>query len=331
MNPIWKDYFVDLGNADSVAYEIRHNYRLIYSGKAWRRPGENTIRVKINDICADYISNTLPALALQFTPMARTVFEILVETDGVFTVKESVEFINDWSYDESFDPCDGLSIPVNGRVDPRQWLIYTVFAAQMLRVDVELTDGTKFTTSISTGIQADFNVDFNSDFARHVAAQNGTALFRLLNSNVKRLTIDGKVYEVTAGCDRYVLYYTNAAGGWDSLLIEGNHAENDSVTRYTFEKEYDNRTVQNRGRVNYANEIVKSLKLYTAPMSDDQSAKMHNLLNSANVYLYDLERDQMIPVILKNTSTEYKTFKGGGRKLVTYAIDVEFANTRIRR
>jgi hypothetical protein len=39
----------------------------------------------------------------------------------------------------------------------------------------------------------------------------------------------------------------------------------------------------------------------------------------------------MMPVVLTNTTTEYKTYKGNGGQLVNYAIEVAFANDRIRR
>ena len=58
---------------------------------------------------------------------------------------------------------------------------------------------------------------------------------------------------------------------------------------------------------------------------------MHHLLNATEVYLYDIVKEQMIPVLLKNTTTEYKTFKGNGGKLINYTIEVAFANERIRR
>ena len=73
------------------------------------------------------------------------------------------------------------------------------------------------------------------------------------------------------------------------------------------------------------------MTLHTSWMSDEAAARMHNLLNSTDVYLCDMVNDMMIPVILTNTTTEYKTYKGNGGKLVNYAIEVEFANQRVRR
>ena len=130
---------------------------------------------------------------------------------------------------------------------------------------------------------------------------------------------------------KYALYYRNAYGGVDVFLIEGNHKEVDNLTRHTREVEYDNSDVMNRGRQNYVNEISKSLILHTSWLTDEEASRMHHLLNSNEVYLYDIPNEKMIPVILKNTTTEYKTYKSNGCKLVDYAIEVEFANKRVRR
>ena len=66
-------------------------------------------------------------------------------------------------------------------------------------------------------------------------------------------------------------------------------------------------------------------------MSDDEASRMHHLLNSPNVYLLDMETDEMMPVVLTNTTTEYKTYKGNGGKLVNYTIEATLAQERIRR
>lgn len=46
----------------------------------------------------------------------------------------------------------------------------------------------------------------------------------------------------------YVLYYVNAYGGWDSLLVGGNVMKRDEFTSHTYRN-------KNRGKVKYLNEI----------------------------------------------------------------------------
>lgn len=334
INPIWKDYYVSLGDADSAEYRILCNDEVIYSGKAWKRPGHATNDIRINDICADYLSNSLPSLNKRFTSSGNPHFVVETMTDGEWQQIDSVQFFNDWSYDYDFNPeTMGLSFPINGKIDSRQWIVFSAYNASSIRADITLQDGTSFFIILPIEISPSFNEDFNEDFAKSIrSAQTGTAVFNLSQyDGIKSVKIEGKEFQVVAGCSRYALYYANAHGGWDSLLIDGNHSESDNLTRHTREVEYDNRNVSNRGTKNYINEVSKALTLHTSWMSDEESSRMHHLLNATEVYLYDIVKEQMIPVLLKNTTTEYKTFKGNGGKLINYTIEVAFANERIRR
>lgn len=335
-NPIWKDYYVSLGSADSIEYRILCNDEVIYSGKAWKRPGHPTNDIRINDICADYLNNTIPAMSqAEFSNLEFPLTFIVQTLSGTsWTQVASVQFLNDWSYDYAYNPATmGMAFPVNGRVALRQWVVWTGLNVSQVEAKITYKDGTSSYVYIPVAISADFNSDYNSDFARSVrSAVSGTAVFRPSAwSGVAAITINGIKYDVVDGCNQYALYYVNAHGGWDSLLIEGNHSEVDNLTRHNREVEYDNRSIQNRGRQNYVNEISKTLTLHTSWMSDEESSRMHHLLNSTEVYLYDINKDEMIPVVLKNGTTEYKTYRSNGHKLFNYTIEVSYANDRIRR
>lgn len=334
-NPIWKDYYVDLGTADSVLFRILVGEDVIYMGKAFKRPGQSNNQIRINDICADYLENVFPKLVgTTFTEAEYVSFVVQTLSRATWSTKATVQFDNDWSYDYDYNPeTMGMAFPVNGHIDLRQWVVFTAYNAKSVTATIKLANGYSFDVSIPVEISADFNADFNNDFSQSVrASQTGTAVFDLSKwGDVKSITIGNKAFKVVNTCSRYALYYVNAYGGWDSLLIEGNHSEVDNLTRHTREVEYDNRDVSNRGTMNYVNEITKSLTLHTSWLSDDESSRMHHLLNSTSVYLGDLNSGKMIPVVLKDTQTEYKTYKGNGGKLVNYSINVAFANNMVRR
>lgn len=335
-NPIWKDYYVNLGTAESVQFRILVGENVIYTGKAYKRPGQSNNQIRINDICADYLENVFPTLSQSaFTGVNQPMSFVVQTLSGTtWTTKATVQFDNNWSYDYDYNPATmGMAFPVNNRVDIRQWVVFTAYNASTITATIRLSNGSSFNVIIPVKISDDFNDDFNMDFSQSVrAAQTGTAVFDLSKwGDVESITIGNKTFEVVNTCSRYALYYVNAYGGWDSLLIEGNHSEVDNLTRHTRETECANRNVQSRGKHNYVNEIVKSLTLHTSWLSDDQSSRMHHLLNSTEVFLYDMEKGQMIPVVLTNTTTEYKTYMSNGGKLVNYAIEVECANTRLRR
>ena len=303
--PIWKDYIVNLGNYESVDYQIRCNSDVIYAGRAWRRPGESNVSIRINDVCESH-QRSINAHTCSFSVY------VYREQGGWIPLVMKVTFYNDWSYDYDFNPNNGLSFPINGRVDNRQTIVYSELESTSVAANLKTSNGT------SSSVTLEFS--------------NGVAKLDLSQqSDVTEVKIGNVNYKVVNGCNRYALYYLNAYGGWDSLLIEGNHSESDNLTRYTRDVEYDNTNVQNRGRINYVTEISKTLTLHTSWLSDDESSRMHHLLNSTSVYLYDMERAEGIPVILNNSTTEYKTYKSNGNKLVNYAIEVSYANDRVRK
>lgn len=336
IQPIWKKYFVNLGSAESAEYVISYNHgdslNAIYSGKAWKKPGEESIKICINDVCADWLVNTFPSLSEGFSRTDMPVEFVVqsISAAGVYTEESRVRFINDWSYDSGYNPeVQGLALPINGRYDARQWLLWTALDTSEVEAEVILSNGESFKVFIPVEISADFNADFNEDFAIAArSAGSGTAVFSPSQwGDVSKVIINGVEYHCAKGCARYVLYYLNAHGGWDSLLIEGAASEEDRLTRHTMTKA----GAYEREKVNYLNEIQKSITLHTSWLSDEQSLRMHHLLNSTDVYLHDLEKNSILPVILEDSSTPYKTYKGEGGKLVNYTIQVTIAQSRMRR
>lgn len=321
--PIWKDYYVNLGQAASVDYQIVVDSVVVYSGRAMARPGESSIMIKINEIVADYLKSSIDALYLPNYFFSSGTVEVVVRklVNGSYSHVIGAVFYNDWSYDRGFNSAlSPLSCPIRNTIPNHIQLPYSVVEGEGLKVYVNGTlDTTVLPSQADRGLGGTYLVD-TSDLSP------GDSLMV-----TETLLTTGSSYKVVESCERYALYYINAYGGMDVLAIDGNHSESDSLTRHTRSIGYDNRVVRNRGRENYVNEIKKSMTLHTSWMTDDESSRMHHLLNSANVCLYDTIAGQLIPVILKNTTTEYKTFKGNGGKLVNYTIEVEFANEMTRR
>lgn len=338
MHPIWKDYFVTLGSSDSYQYRIllSDTDEVIYSGKAHKRPGDDSVKVRINDVCADYFQNVLPTLSqAEFTDLTLPLgFDIEVYVNNAWSFLGSVQFLNDWSYDYNYDASTmGMSFPINGRIDGRMPVVWTGLSVSQVTATIHYKDGTSSSVIIPVAISNDFNADFNADFARSTrVAGSGTAVFLPSAWNdVDRITIENSTFKIVTECAKYALYYVNAFGGWDSLLIEGNDLESDSLKRYTREMAYDNRDIQNRGVQNYVNEITKRFTLHTGWMSDAESKMMHHLINSTDVYLYDIAAEQMIPVLITDNAVDYKTYHNQGNQMVNYTIQVEVATNRIRR
>jgi len=336
--PIWKDYVVNLGVDTYIDYRvvIQDTGDIIFSGRSFVRPGDTYIYVRINDICADYLENVLPTLSqAEFSELSLPLtFNVQALRNGSWVDRASVQFLNDWSYDYGYNPATmGMSFPINGHIDPRMPIVWTGLNVSEVNATIYFTDGTSSQVIIPVEITDDFNADFNADFSRSVrSAGSGTAVFFASDwDNVDRVVIGRSTFRVVTECAKYALYYVNAYGGWDCFLIEGNTLEADTLKRFTREMVYDNRDIQNRGVQNYVNEITKGFTFYSGWLLDDQGERMHHLINSTDVYLYDIARGQMIPVTIPTTSCEYRTYKNQGNKLVNYTIQVQIAQNRIRR
>jgi len=337
--PIWKDRFVDLGAVAQEDFEIRlddSSGAVIYAGTAYRRPGETNCIIRINDICADYLAAILPKLALAgFTSFAvAQEFVVIADPNGTPTQVDDVTFYNDWSYDLDWDASVmGLSDPIDGLVDPNQYILQSQLPASSVTATIHFTDGSTSTIIINIAGSADFNDDFNEDFSTIDASENGGAAVLDLSqfSDVDYVEMGGKTYKVKDLCPKFIVYYVNAFGGWDSLILQGNDRESDALVRHTTGKDYDNAQPQNRGVKDYAIEVTKGWNLNTGWLDDNQSSRMHHLLNSTEVYLYDVASGRMLPVVLTDTSNEVKTYKGGGRHLVRYSFNANLAKDMVRR
>ena len=314
--PIWKDKVVDL-LMSSAEFRIRTGGDTIYAGMSIARPGESTAKVRVNDICADYLVNTLPTITDRtFTSFGLDAFSVQKRSGGSWSPVESIEFYNDWSYDYDFTR-DVLSVPINGKVTKDMFILYSKKEITAnITATYRKTDGT--TTTRTTTVSPTPN--------------HGTCCFdvgAVVNTN--RVNISDKYYPVVDDCYKFALYYVNAYGGWDHLLVEGNEMETDSLERHIREREYDNTSIVNRGKVDYVNEVTKSWTLNTGLLNDDEASRMHHLINSTMVYLCDIATATFIPVVITTNTCEYKTYNNQGNRMFNYQLTIELAQNRIRR
>jgi len=139
--------------------------------------------------------------------------------------------------------------------------------------------------------------------------------------------IQTNVFQVPAqggtACGEIALYYKNRKGGWDSFLIEGTWTKKDEYTKYTYNRSFNNNTLEFENGT-YHSQIVTSYVLNTGWLNDQQSDNLaFNLLSSNEVYLHNLCTDKVYPVVIKDNTATYKTYKNNSRKLVNYQINVE--------
>ena len=335
--PIWKDYFTNLGAVASQYFRLRVGGNTIYQGRAYRAASSGNLYVRINEICADYMSQAVPALNTTSAASAQFPMSFVVQKSSngsSWTNVETVDFNDDWSYDPSFDPSTmGMSFPITGRVDIRQRITQTRYTNTSVTAVATYDGGGTQNVSLNVITSTDFSAYWNA----LSAAGKGRVEFPCSTyatyggKTLKSVTIGLTTYTIVDKCHRYALYYKNPFGGYDSLLIEGNARKRRAVSRDTFTADYNNAR-KTREEWDFQNENTETWTLHTGLLTDEESARMPYLLESTDVYFVDLANPSVyIPAVIATDSYDIQTYKSNGRTMTDYAFDVRIAQKQYRR
>lgn len=313
--PIWKDYIYTVPfQASRVQYKVRNNGNDIFKG--WAYEVEQGIDICINDIARDYLHTDFPdAEDIWYQDYYATKdFELYIGPDETSepTVKAAdITFIYDWSYYTPLQYDRWLAMePLQDFYDSRQFHIFSV------NTYATLTNGGG-TTYIN-----------QNDARSHLKTQLLPGSYQLYSYQAQGLR--NFRFSVKDNCGiRYCLYYVNCRGGWDSVLVDGVATQTDKYDRETYTRNYRTPSI-NRGVIEYRNNITESWTLYLRSLGDNKNPLFHNLYESTNVYLHDLEEDRIVPVIITSREMQYKTRKNQGKKLYTYEITVESSQRKLR-
>lgn len=331
-HPIWRDYILSLPlqeGANFVEFSIAYGNNTIYSGKAYAKPTSTTAEIKINDICADYLANALPSTFPNTGGESHSyIYTFVISHDGATT---EVEFYYDWSYDYTKDYSAEpiLSAPILRKIPRNAPLLYTATAGS---TQIEIIDYGAYSRAFSS----DFDIGGVKWLNATSVANNVFDLSSYTSAHDSKVLVKAGSgssieYALVGDCYRYMLYYLNAFGGWDFLLIEGNDMQTDTYSRKSIGQTYNNAQSRNRGMRNYRNDVTRKWNLRTLWIDDEGAKNMHHLLGSVDVYLYDLQDKQLYPVTINNGNCEYKTYKNNGNKLVRFDIEATLATTITRR
>lgn len=313
-NPIWKDTFFSITNIGELDYYVMLDNNIIYNGKLVRFPDSNKIELKINDIVRDYLDNGLPnGFENGSYPINEYSKEFTIITNNQ---THPYIFYNSYAYENlPYNGC--ISVPIKNIIDKRQFFISSFYFDNTSNTNVRIQgiDNNGNITNI-------FNEEINAQ-KQHVYIWDDLHGYKQINSN-------GKLYDVVETCANYCLYYCNAFGGWDSLLVEGNVLRTDTITSYQYTKSFNNNTIEFENK-KYLNVINPTFKCYTNYFTDDEQSKLWHLFESTLVYLHDLNSGEILPVNIKNNKVDYTTFSNNGKKKFYNIIELEVAQERIRK
>lgn len=322
VNPIWKTTTVDISGPAYVGYTVSTDGYPIYSGRAYQMPGEETISFELNEICRDYVDNYFWWREGYQTPSGWQ-RSFILESEDTGTEAEYV-FTKDWSYKELYYGSSNLislNDPIINEVPAGAYVPICAFSPKK-------TGSVSFTYTPG-----------NSTMTAYTATLNDTRQVRYLSIATPGYKYgysgNGKtnnaVYVGVSACDApYVLYYENAFGGIDCMPINGNVTASDKITSYT---------TKNAVRVpsrdfayrRYLNDTTKTWELRTRWLTDAESEKMYHLIESTMVFLYDIAQDELIPVVIDESTLTYKTYKNQGRKFYNYVFKVKESQNKVRK
>jgi hypothetical protein len=324
--PIWKDEVLRWANLNGTTQlSISADGEVVYQCKLTSPPGSKEMSMNINHIVKDYLSskinfNRLTRIYQQ--PMFKRTFELSAFTqNGVRTVTR----YNDWSYEsrQPSDYCESLSSPLSNIVDPRQILFSTI---------AKVGDGEAGECYLD---YCDKGMCLRPLYAIPSPCVTFAYPLKDVSENVKIDILHDRedaaiTYQVKKTCADYCLYYLNAYGGYDHLLIKGTVLRTDSYARTEITKDVSNATLSH-GKQCITTDITPKWRLNTDYLTDEQWAKTHHLLGSTHVLLHNLATDEIIPVVITSSAAEFKTYRNQGNKKSFLTIDVEASVKRMRK
>lgn len=362
MEYAWRKYNIDLtaldasfAGADALYFRVYidnlieepflDDHELIYEGRAVAVPGGTGMPVAVNDIVADHFTRDLDIAAVlasedtfrAFIPDNRlAVFVMLaasldgqtwVQGDGrIFTM------LSDWSWLTvspllKFGQGGCLNNLIRPEVAYGSFYLATVCGGWDVVSDLVIyLDGNRGSTlaEVNTWNNGNAVVPLNDDT---LAGERSIDL-RTPDEGAAVINPCAIVYD----CVRFVLYYRNAFGGWDWLLVRGSQTRSEGYDRLTAGRSLPAySTAGDRQKVNYRNGVAERWHLPLGQFTDAQSEQLWHLFGSPSVYLFDIERKTFTPVTITNNEHTESTFRNNGHRIVEYTIDVESALDKERR
>ena len=202
------------------------------------------------------------------------------------------------------------------------------------------TDGTEILID-KYRILYDWSYDFryrgeNTNLSRPINGRYVAGMYKMNTSvsgpsGIVANSLTAGAYNVLADCGDYALYYLNAYGGWDALLIDGTVLKKSTITQYTTDRNINNNRIEFE-QVKYINEIQDAYEINTGFLTDEQAANLSkNLIPSKEVYLHIISENKIIPVLITDTSVTYQTYQTNNLQMPQYKINVKESQIKLRK
>ena len=310
--PTWQDVFVPIprisDDETSITYSVSvmnnetSEYEVVYRGNAVFT--DKDPEINITEIVRDYVEDNIDisgeAGYTQKIDLTKVMLNTGEEGDNLVA---SLYYYYDYSFDKDFKLTRNL--PILNYFDTRQNIFLSF---------LNLSGETNIIRISAGGRLLRLRFDTPGIFHHKLAHYDGNII---VNAPDKSVTLTSK-----NTCAKYAIYYLNPLGGWDQLLIEGKVVKTIKLENKSYKRNFDNNTNEFENK-HYLKNLTTSYKLTTGYLTDAQAKLMPNLIETTKAYLFELDTDNYIPVLINTTSVDIKTYRNQGRKLFTYTIEVQ--------
>lgn len=311
VEPVWKDDSISVVG-DYTQYTLFADGETVYEGAVYGLDGR--AELSVNDIAKQYLSYDDIKWGTEKSVNSNYCRSFSIADDSGETIFKR-SYFNSYGYDNPI-PMSGnlmvLSEPIDGDIP---------FGAE---IPLSVFSKTSVTYSIYKGNTVAFN-------GTNPSRTNTNHLLRADGVNVPYIIGGVEYYRSVPRCEgQYVIYYVNAFGGWDALLVKGNSKRSDNISIYSYDRKRDNTTARHQS-TRYMDDITPKWELHTSWLDDEHSRRMHHLLESNMTYLYDVINDRLIPTVVTDTKCDWLTYRNNGRKMVNYTITMNESQKKDRR
>ena len=310
--PTWQDVFVPIprisDDESSITYSVSvmnnetGEYEVVYRGNAVFT--DKDPEINITEIVRDYVEDNIDisgeAGYTQKIDLTKVMLNTGEEGDNLVA---SLYYYYDYSFDKDFKLTRNM--PILNYFDVRQNIFLSF---------LNLSGETNIIRISASGRLLRLRLDTPGIFHNKLAHHEGNII---VNAPDKSTTLTSK-----NTCAKYAIYYLNPLGGWDQLLIEGKVVKTIKLENKSYKRNFDNNTNEFENK-HYLKNLTTSYKLTTGYLTDAQAKLMPNLIETTKAYLFELDTNNYIPVLINTTSVDIKTYRNQGRKLFTYTIEVQ--------
>ena len=310
--PTWQDVFVPIprisDDESNITYSVSvmnnetSEYEVVYRGNAVFT--DKDPEINITEIVRDYVEDNIAisgeAGYTQKIDLTKVMLNTGEEGDNLVA---SLYYYYDYSFDKDFKLTRNM--PILNYFDVRQNIFLSF---------LNLSGETNIIRISAGGRLLRLRFDTPGIFHHKLAHYDGNII---VNAPDKSTTLTSK-----NTCAKYAIYYLNPLGGWDQLLIEGKVVKTIKLENKSYKRNFDNNTNEFENK-HYLKNLTTSYKLTTGYLTDAQAKLMPNLIETTKAYLFDLDTNNYIPVLINNNSVDIKTYRNQGRKLFTYTIEVQ--------